>query len=661
MSGICGITGRDTRLETVNDMLSVMSHRGPSGILTFDLEEVALGCCALHPIPSVDCEPLTSLNGNHVAITADARIDNRDELIDLLLPDYGSIDRLRLGDSRLILIAYLKWGKDCVERFLGDFVFALWDNRHKELICARDHFGVKPFYYHSNGEKFSFASQIKPLLHILSQTPELNDFRIAQYLTDVITYDTSLTFYKNIFRLPPGHLLVVRKTGLVQHRYWKLQQSPLLKLSSDADYAEAFLDVFSNAVKCRMRFPAKVGTFLSGGLDSSSITCLAAKHAGANRIKTYSAVFDNIPDSDERFYMNLVVDKVNSEATFVRADQLSPLTSIEAMLDYEDEPFYAGNLYMHWAIYAAARNNGITVLLDGIDGDNIVSHGIYYLRELAASTNWKEFSSYAKGLARSFVDEGITAEDMFALHGADCFRKFARDGATPFAVLSSALRIALGLGISVKNVLSYVLTDREYRLPGRLSRDRIETRMMLLTSTLAADVPIREWLVQCMENDPEPTSEMQGQYQALTSGVVPFVFEIADRASAAFSVETRYPYFDKRVVEFCMSLPPQQKISKKCTRVVLRRAMAELLPQQVQQRGGKGNLGHNFTMGLLTKDKPIIDDVLENPGELERYVNMDVFRTMYSKFRLDGESNLAPKIWQIASLGIWLRRMRTCS
>ena len=276
MSGITGIYhpgGAPVDGGDLERMVDVIVHRGPDGYGVWNEGPIGLGHRMLWTTPESRQEklPLVKESGD-LAITADARIDNRDEVLSQV--GLSGFPRDGINDSALILGAYQKWGERCVEHLLGDFAFAIWDKRRQVLFCARDHFGVKPFIYYSCGSLFAFASEIKALLCLPYVPRQLDEMSVGEYLTSTFD-DTARTFYKDIHRLPPAHSVTVSKEGTRLREYWSLDPSREIRLAGDQEYAEAFRERFTEAVRCRLRSAFPVGSLLSGGLDSSAVTCVA--------------------------------------------------------------------------------------------------------------------------------------------------------------------------------------------------------------------------------------------------------------------------------------------------------------------------------------------------------------------------------------------------
>lgn len=259
-------------------MAACLAHRGTDGMGLWCEGPVGLGHRMRWTTPESLHETLPfSRPSEKRAITADARLDNRDELSASL-----NVSDRAVSDSTLILLAYDRWGDACPERLLGDFAFVIWDGRREALLCARDPMGVKPLYYHHQPNRlFAFASEIKALLCLAEIPRRLNEQRVADYLVPILE-DMEATFFRDIVRLPPGHRLLLDSRGLALQRYWSLDPAREVRLDSDEAYAEAFRTLFTDAVRARLRSAYPVGSLLSGGLDSSSITCAARSLIATN-------------------------------------------------------------------------------------------------------------------------------------------------------------------------------------------------------------------------------------------------------------------------------------------------------------------------------------------------------------------------------------------
>jgi len=625
VSGIAGLVhldGAPAELAELGRMILLLAHRGPDGAAARVSGSAGLAHCQLRTAPESSSErlPLASPDGSLV-LTADARLDNRTELAAALGCQPAA------PDAELLLAAYRRWGPQAAEHLLGDFAFAIWDQRHQRLFCARDHLGIKPFYYHHEpGRLFCFASEIKALLALPQVPAQLNEIRVADYLLPMLE-DPAITFYHAIQRLPPAHHMTVTHQGIRLQRYWALDPEHEIRLRSDREYAEAFSSLFVEAVSCRLPSACSVGTLLSGGLDSSSITCVArrvmsARNIGRGTLHTFSIVFPSVPEADEQSYIEAVTAGGELAPHYLRGDQLSPLGEVAAMLSAEDEPFYAPNLYLHWALYRAARQAGVRVLLDGIDGDTTVSHSLLYLAELARSARLGALIGETRALARHL--------------GRPAWRLMWAWGLKPLA--PQAFRFAW-----------HAVCGRA----GRISDLNPVLREEFVNRPEVAD-HLHAWLDHRRR---PPKDAREDHWRRLGSGLVPFVLEVADRAAACWGIEPRYPFFDRRLVEFCLALPAGQKLRRGWTRFILRTAMEGILPPAIQWRGGKSDLTPAFLGALLTKDRRLLEDLPCHAARtLHPYVNPDVLKRTCEAALASGSEKAVFRIWPALTLSLWLGR-----
>jgi len=641
MSAIAGIYCLDNRPVERTDlvrMIDILAHRGPNGSGVWHEGSIGLAHRMLWTTPESLLEelPLADRTGNLV-LTADARIDNRDELIAAL--ELSDRPTEKITDSDLILAAYQKWGESCPEKLLGDFAFAIWDGRKQVLFCARDHFGVKPFYYYSSERAFIFATEIKAILCVPEVPRRIDEVKVGDYLM-AMPEDKEITFYQNILRLPPAHSIVVSRNRTQMRSYWSLDPTRELRLSSNEEYAEAFREKFTEAVRCRLRSTFPVGSMLSGGLDSSSITCVASQLLSLSTeqpLHTFSAIFDPASKSDESPFIKAVVEQVNLEPHYMRGDRVSPLGDIESVLWQLDEPLSAFNLFLNWNLYKIANNLNIRIILDGFDGDTTVSHGVGYLNELALAGNWLTLISEVRGLAKNYE---LSSWDML-------WGYFWQYGVDQYQLLKPLRRAWRGLSRRVQWRNSQSTKSAAWSAalnPNFVRRIHLTERRKILQTAQFSQFK----------------TEREKHYRTLTWGVMPDTLEVLDKANATFSLEPRYPFWDRNLVEFCLSLPPEQKIYQGWTRMVMRRAMSNILPTKVQWRGGKGNLGYNFDQVMLTFERKRLETTILQPLEaIENYVDMPYLQTALHRFiSQTAKEDDAILVWKSVSLALWLEQAR---
>ena len=559
MSAVCGIfnlDGRPVAPESMDAMLSAMDYWGPDGSGVWRDGSVALGHLMLHSTPESvgDTLPRTSDSGNLV-LTAHARIDNREELFRHL--DVPPPERARMSDSALILLAYQKWGQECPEHLLGDWCFAIWDKSRQTLFLARDHHGNTGIYYYQNARFFAFSSCLKGLF-VLPEVPrEPNPLRIAQVLVSWPEHGEQ-TCYQKIKRLPPAHMLTVSRENVVKRQYWHLEDTPPLRLGSDQEYVEAFMEVYTEAVRCRMRSLRPVGVTLSGGLDSGSVAVIAAKEMGlkGGRLPAFSSVpLYDVTDmtsgsrfGDERPFIEATSRHAgNIDVTWIRAKDVSPVQGIRRALELYDEPGHtAGNQYWIVSLLKTAKDQGIGTLLTGQVGNATISWDAYgHLAAWARNGNWGELRRELKALNVS------EKRPLWRLIAGRIVRPLLLDPLTTrYRWLSSG----------VEPWESYSAINREF----------------------AIELKIKERMHQS-GHDPEfkaVIDQREARFRLINPGKSAGGF-LWQECGAGFGLDARDPTADKRVMEFCLSIPDDQYVRDGCNRWLIRRAMNDHLPTVV--------------------------------------------------------------------------------
>ena len=660
--GIYNLHGRSVGQENLEQMVTLLAHRGPDGAGVWHEGPVGLGHRLLWTTPESVQERLPFVSGDLV-ITADTRIDNRTELLAIL----GLTDRpsREITDSQLILAAYEKWGEDCPEQLLGDFAFAIWDKRQQTLFCARDHFGVKPFYYYFQpGRVFVFASEIKALFCVPEVPHQLNEVRVADYLVPMME-DKAITFYQDILRLPPAQSMTVSRDGIRLRSYWSLNPAYELQLSSDEEYASAFLELFTEAVQCRLRSVLPVGSHLSGGLDSSAVTCVVKRlHAQEtnSQLHTFSNIFNDVPQCDERPFINAVLAQNGYIPHYIHADQVGPLTDLDRVFWHQDEPFWGPNHFLPWGLNKATKQTGVRVVLDGFDGDTTVSHGVVYFAELARKGQWETFSAEARAVAQHFP---VSPLNLLHQYGLPYLEELARGWkwiafTTAANQLNACFQVSrqnLFLQHGLKPLVPESLQKTWQTLRGHdTAGDGIDP---IINPDFARHIGLGERLrtFDTAQMSP-PLTVREDHWRSLTSGLFPLVLELSDRCAAAFSIEARHPFMDRRLIEFCLALPPEQKLHQGWSRIVMRRAMADVLPEQVQWRGGKTDMNPNFVRGLLTFDREILDEIISRHSQrIARYVETNILREVYTRLISQGKVQIddVMTVWKVATLASWLQ------
>lgn len=635
MSGIAGIYcrgGRPAEARLLSGMLALLQRRGPDGSGAWLDGPIGLGHTALETTPGSQSEnqPVVLFSGRLV-ITADARLDNRRELIERLGLD--AVEPDAIGDATLIARAYDKWAEHCPNELLGDFAFAIWDSARNRLFCARDIFGVRPFYFHHQpGRLFAFASEPSAILSNPEVPYRLNEGRIADFLINQLEgIDTACTFFEGIFRLPPAHAILIDENGLRRWRYWSLEPGPLQRLKSDDAFAEAFLEVFTDAVRCRLRGAGTVGSMLSGGLDSGSIVAVASRlriENGNGPLPVFSAVGPGEENCVETRAVLSAQTMAGLDPHSVNHAGLGDFLPILADLTWSaDEPFDT-HMTLVRAVYLSAQRAGIKALLDGIDGDTVLSEGSHLTR-LVRGGHWLAACREAVG------------QNRFWQGSYPAWRELGRSAMIAFAPES------------VRRVV------RSLRGASSTDRLRMNIEASIISKDFAQRIRLKDRLLALESHAcPALTTDFASErvramgHPYLTVGV-----ERYGRTASALGLEPRHPFLDRRLVELCVALPGDQKLSNGWPKAVLRHAMKGMLPDAVRWRRGKENLGWTFTNALiLGQRKQLKQAVGEGMEPLSGYADMGKVQSASHAFFDDGDADQADTVFEALSLSEWLRR-----
>lgn len=547
-----------------------------------------------------------------IAVAADVRLDNRGELAAALGCLAGTCD------AGIIAAAYRRWGEDCPARLEGDFAFIVHDRRRDMLFCARDHLGVRPFYYHLDDRLFAAATAPSMLTALPAIGDDPDEAGIASLMAGGYA-DRTTTVHRGIERLPPGHALRVTRTASHLTRFWSPADVPP---RNQADAPEAFRALFHDAVRRRLETDS-AGVMLSGGLDSSAV---ALEAASIRPVRTLSLTLDGTAGWNERPHIEAVLDAGRFEADFIAGDDHDPLAELPSLLAEQDGPFVAYNASLSRRLYARAAQAGAGVLLDGHGGDEVVSHGLGRLNELAARGQWRSLWREGAGIA--------------GIYGASRWRILS-----PYFSHNGYVRAARSQWDRARALLGY-------------SRGQ-PAATALVAPALARRVGLSDRLEGMPARRSARHSERDLHVEALSAPQQAYGFEVLDRMASAAGVAVRYPFYDLRLVQFCLSLPSHEKLADGLPRRVLREAMKGVMPEKVRLRLDKYDFAPALADALLRRRLAVCALMRGNHNGVGGYVDMDVARTALANLldqgrRVDGGSLFA--VWRTVMLALWLDR-----
>jgi asparagine synthase (glutamine-hydrolysing) len=581
MSGIAGILWSDKDAVVpghIDLLLDGMAHRALDGSSIWTEPGAAMGYCALHTTPESleEILPCVSADGSLV-LTGDCRIDNREEVLSAM--EQRSGEGIDLLDSQVVLAAYIRWGDRCVDRLLGDFAFAIWDRLRRRLFCARDHFGVRPFHYVHNRRFFAFASDEEALLRLPEVPQRVNEDRIAAILVpEFRDFDFNVGWFRDVLKLGAGQTMLVEADRVpVIHTYWRPEPLEESRFSSSNECEAAFREVFTKAVRCRMRTHGDSGAMLSGGIDSASVVAVArelVREMPGKEFHTFSTVSDDPRTCVETQNIERVLKGDHRYAHFVSVPSMRGAVSMDDLVDaaWKHAHPVANSILLPAMMYLAASRKGIRVVLDGIDGDLVLNTPPRYIARLLRDGQWRRAWSEARGSSANSPYESWRGP----------WRLFAENG----------------LAAYTPGFLK--------RLRRRLSSRRVNGLLAASAVSLdfASRIRLKERLKQARADggSVSPLNLQAMHARSLGSPGIVRGMEGFDRIAARYGIEARHPWSDKRLVDFCLRLPLDQMTRDGWTKYILRRSMAQYLPDEVRWNRTKEHLGWHMTYSLMCRE-----------------------------------------------------------
>ena len=604
MSGICGIIRFDgiaVKREEMQKMLDAMKNRGSDAEGIWVDENVGFGHKMLWTTPESlhENQPLVNQDENLV-LTADARIDNREELIGLL--EINNNESNTVTDADLILWAYEKWGKECSKYLMGDFAFAIWDKHQQELFCTRDRFGIKSLYFYFNNEIVYFSSDIDLLHTLIGELVSVNDNAIKSFARfGTIGYEE--TMYQNIFRIPPVYSFIFSKEGIDKHRYWFPEK---IKINYSISFEEAKQEVYnllSKAVISRLRVYGDWGCELSGGLDSTAISLIAKKTTNS-QFKTFSMRYQSYT-CDEWKYTKEAIDALGSIPIVLDVDELDVKNkySLHSSVQLNKHwPLY-GSFVHNYALGQKMLENDIRVCLTGHGGDHVFTGGFYpildYLRDFRFQHAMHEFSA--------------SNESFFGF----------------FYRVTKA---------SIPDKVKYII--KKYLL-GREMDEVIQSPenftdywniSLMKSSTVQTNLNYIVGKNHVMHTD-------NNYYRVLESSE---------------NIEFRHPFFDTKLVEYLLALPNYYKYQDGTIKVILRESLKDIYPHMIYNRQDKAEFSEALhaqmdaiDMEKVWKDSLLLKNDLINKNNLYELLNQYQNKTI--------KPQNVGSFWRWTTLELWLK------
>jgi len=558
MGPFCGIVNAEQDvIQRENLQLMVSAFNGdPSNLILKQYPEGAVFAQQnVHVTQESEADPLPLYDKDlDLTIVGNIRIDNRTDLFSKLgitrFADTG------FSDARLVLAAYKKWGEQCPEHLLGEFCFVLWDRCLKQLFCCTDHMGVRNVFYYFDGKNFLFASSPAIIHAAPGITTGLNHNKLislAQPRAKLMYRDE--TWYQNIFQLQAATILILDQKGIRKQKYWTPEIGKELSFKNEADFTEAFQEVFFSAVESRLRSNRQVTALLSGGLDSSSIVSVAAKilEKQNRELNVLSVVLDDPADAafkDERYFVDQFRSFPNIKIHYITAPGQGFFSGLDSFANITNDPNIISRHYLYTAFADKARQLGSRVILEGSGGEmGPTNYADSAYSELFLKLRWMRLYNELRDR------KTVTGESI--LNGfREIFKPFVPD------FLKNAIKGTEAFSPSDTCFLTQNLAES---LTGK-----VNTHDLINYNQSSWDHRVNQWQVLIRKQQ----KGFGGLFHQ--------------------DSELRYPMMDKRLLEFCLALPLDWKVNKGYKRYAVRAGLNGILPPEIQWRNSKAHFSPDY-------------------------------------------------------------------
>ena len=621
MCGIAGIVNLNlNKVDSLNNSLSVMNnlqkHRGPDGEgFWLNLNEsVGFGHVRLTIIDhETGQQPMTSESG--CTVTYNGEIYNFKEIRNEL----GASNFKTKSDTEVILKAYERWGKDCVLKFRGMFAFAIWDDRTQELFCARDRFGIKPFYYTISDNILYCASEIKALLPFIDEI-ETDIASLNDYLTFQFTLKDR-TLFKGIKKLEPGHCLTVKNSEVEISKYWEVYYN------IDFDHTENYFtekirNLMDESISFHLRSDVPVGAYVSGGRDSSIVAALASNFETTD-FKAFTGKFSYGEGYDESKYAKDLADHYSFDLFELDIQSQDFVSSIEKIIYHLDEPVAGPGSFPQYQISQLASQHR-KVVLGGQGGDEIFGG---YARYLIAY-----FEQCIKGAIDGTLNNGnfvVTYESII-----------------------SNLETLKQYKPMLKQFWSEGLFDTINRRYFSLINRAPTLEKEINWSTLGTSSTYEDFRSIFLGKNVGHESYFDLMTHFDFKTLLPALLQVEDRMSMAHGLESRVPFLDHKVVEFAATIPADIKFKNGELKRLLVRAFDPILPDSITKRKDKMGFPVPLNEWMQSELKKFVCGIFETGRDKGReFFNSDIILDNLSK-----EGKFSRKIWGLLSLEIWMQQ-----
>ena len=630
---MCGIVGflsfnKEKNQDLLIDLesaIKTLNHRGPDCQLIEQPDDnIGVAHARLSIIDTSEAanQPMSAYD-NRYTIVFNGEIYNYQSLKSQLEKDKQEVFKT-LSDTEVILRMFHHYGEDCVNSFNGFFAFAIYDKEKKETFIARDRMGIKPLLYTQTEEHFLFASEMKALL-AFKIAKEIDFVSLQQYFQ--FNYiPTPSTIFKGVFKLKPGHSLTIKENGeLSEDCYYKIPYSKDYSKITYKDAQKELVKQLDESVQRRLVSDVPLGSFLSGGIDSSVIATLASRHV--DKSNTFSVGFSDNPYFDETAYANLVAKKIKSNHTVFSLSNNDLYEDLHNILDYIDEPFADSSAIPVYILSKRTREH-VTVALSGDGADEI-------------------FGGYNKHQAEYLVQQNSLVNSLISM-GSPIWDKLPKSRHSKMGnVIRQLDRFAQGRKLDTP--------ERYWRWCTFTPENYAQKLLKTDISKLESEYKDRKSSI--LQNFTANGDINETLYTDMQLVLVNDMLTKVDLMSMANSLEVRVPFLDHELVNFAFQLPAEYKVSKDGRKRILKDAFREVLPTELYSRNKMG-----FEVPLLQWFKSdlkslILDDLLLDEFiEEQNIFNIDTIRGLKKQLFSSNPGEIHAQIWALIVFQTWYKK-----
>jgi len=620
MCGICGIIHQHPEQQVdsavIKRMCDVISHRGPDDDGFHIHQNVGLGMRRLSIIDLVTgAQPIYN-EDKSLSIVFNGEIYNYRDLR-RELESKGHVFQTN-ADTEVIVHAYEEYGTECPAKLNGMFGFAIWDQHKNRAFLARDRIGIKPLYYYVDNNRLVFGSELKSILQI----PDIPRSVEPKALDTFLTFEyipSPFSIFKNIFKLPPGHWLLYQNGQAKIQQYWSFNYETTNQ--SEDDFSNELCSILEDAVKIRLMSDVPLGAFLSGGLDSSTIVAMMTRNS-SERVKSFSIGFDESTYNELPFARTIASHFHTEHYEEIIKPDITELA--ERILRQLDEPFGDFSVFPTLLVSEMARKY-VTVVLSGDGGDELLGGYETYLAQRIAQ-QYSRLPSFLRKWAIEPVVSALppTEKKKGLINKAKRFTEGSR------------------------------LPDHLQHVRWMIFLQQAE-KELLYSNSFASSLNgynshgfIEEQFLNVASNDPLD----QQEYVDIKTYLVDNILVKVDRMSMAASLETRVPLLDHRFVEFAARLPSSMRIRGKQTKYILKKAMQDILPQSILDRGKEG-FSIPIKNWMKYELKPLMTDALSEKNVREKGFFSPHYVQRLIKEHLTNRENHSHRLWALMVFHLW--------